>query len=262
MFLYLSLLHNLMKEPVFNADLGQHFLTDTDVLHKEIQASSLSTEDKVIEIGAGRGILTEQLAKRSGEVLSFEMDSRLSAFLDNVEEENKNLKIVYGDALKYSWKGYNKIVSNIPYHLSEAIILKAVESGTDELILIVGENFKDAVEKNEDKLGIVVNTFFDFKSVMHVKKSSFSPEPRVNSWLIKLKRKNGLKKRERTLQSFLRKKGKIKNALMSALTDEGITKNQARDKIKEMGFHDAVLEKSMASITGKVLSEIRRKLEI
>ncbi len=245
-----------------NLELGQHFLIDEQVIARKILEACLSKEDRIIEVGAGKGALTEKLAEKSKEVLAFEVDSRLSVFLDVLEKEHKNLKVFYGNALdaKFSWEGYNKVVSNIPYALAEPLIRKAIESNTDELLLIVGENFKDTVLENKGKTGIVVNLFFNFKPITEIKKESFHPQPKVDSWLVRLQRKRKIAKEERVLQNIVLKKGKIKNAIVMSLVNEGLTKNQSRDLMNRMNLHENVLNKPVGSITGRVLEEIRKGL--
>ena len=251
----------IMEDTNEDLELGQHFLVDKKVIEKTVLESNLSKEDKVIEVGAGKGALTEGLAAKSGEVLAFEIDEKLKPFLEVIEKKHKNLNIVYGDALKFSWEGYNKIVSNSPYALAEPIIKKSIEANVDELILIVGEKFKYVVLENKSKAGVVTNLFFDFKPITEIKKESFSPMPRVDSWLVRLQRKRKLSKEERVIQSIVLRKGKIKNAIISSLVSEGKTKNQSRDLMKKMNFHDDVLNKSVGSITGRVLEQIRNGLK-
>lgn len=250
-----------MEEFTPNLDLGQHFLVDKKVIDKEIAAASLSKKDMVIEVGAGKGILTKELAKKSKEVLAFEVDQKLSIFLDVLSKDHENIRILYGDALKFPWKGYNKVVSNIPYFLAEPLMKKAIESGIDEMVLIVGENFKNIITENKGKTGITVNLFFDFTEIQLIKKDSFEPMPRVDSWLIKLKRKEKLTKEERILQSIIMKKGKIKNAIISSLVDYGMTKRQSRELIQNMNAYEYTLNKPVASLTGKFLEDIRDNLK-
>ena len=77
-----------MEEFVPKENLGQHFLVDKHILEKEISVAELSKDDKVIEVGAGRGFLTEELVKKSKEVLAFEIDEELSDFLDALEKKH------------------------------------------------------------------------------------------------------------------------------------------------------------------------------
>lgn len=250
-----------MDEFELNPELGQHFLVDKKAIRKVISEAKLSKEDMVIEIGAGKGAFTEELAEKSKEVLAFEIDDKLRHFLDKITEEHENLQIIYGDAFKFSWKGYNKLISNPPYALAEPLIRKAVDENIEELTLIVGENFKDVVLENRSKAGIVVNLFFNFKPIEKIGKESFSPRPRVDSWLVKLERKRKITKEERILQGIVTRKGKIKNAIISSLVNEGMTKNQSRDLVGKLGLHENVLNKPVGSLTGRVLEEIRNGLK-
>ncbi|PJC44520.1 16S rRNA methyltransferase, partial [Candidatus Pacearchaeota archaeon CG_4_9_14_0_2_um_filter_39_13] len=132
-------------------DKGQHMLADVRIINREIEVAGLKKDDKVLEIGAGQGALTEALAGKCN-VVAFEQDSRFKERLSAIEKRNDNLKIIYGDALSYSWMGYDKIVSNIPYLLSESILIKAVKSEVPEMVLIVGEKFKEKLF-SDSKIG-------------------------------------------------------------------------------------------------------------
>lgn len=239
-----------------DADKGQHFLVDGKILRKEVDAAELTSSDKVIEIGAGSGILTKELVKYCS-VLSFEVDSGFKHALEQIE--SKNLKLVFSDALKYNWRGYSKIVSNIPYFLSEAIIMKAIESEINILVLIVGSRFKEKLE-GEDKIGQIARLFYDIKVLDEVSKLSFEPSPRVNSWLVKLtlKKQN---KMEKLLGNIVMFNGKIKNAVIYALVQQGKTKNQSREIIDKLGLDKNILEKSSAKITGALLQRLSKLVD-
>ena len=168
---------------------GQHFLTDKKALSDEINAASLSAKDSVIEIGAGEGVLTSQLIKKSGKVLAFEIDLQYKEKLEALKSNKNNLEIIYKDAMKSSWKGYNKIVSNIPYLVSEQLLNKSIKEKIPELILIAGEKLKEKLEKVDSKIGFITNLFYNIKFIRKVEKNCFSPPPRVNSWLMKFKLK-------------------------------------------------------------------------
>lgn len=239
-------------------DKGQHFLIDSKVIKKEIEIANISKKDKVIEIGAGEGILTFELVKKAGKVIAFEVDKRYSEKLNSFKK--KNLRIIYDDALKYSWKGM-KIVSNIPYVISEQIILKSIEDKVSEMVLIVGERLKEKLKEKNSKIGIIANLFYNINFIIKVEKKCFSPSPRVDSWMIRFERKKKFSEKEKRIIYILRGKGKLKNSLMSLLVREGKTKNQAREKIKNLGLHGGVLEKPIGSLTGRVLLRLRNILE-
>lgn len=242
-----------------NPEIGQHFLIDNEVLEKEIQAANMSANDKIIEIGAGKGELTSLLAENSKFVLAFEVDLSLKKYLDKLKHEN--IKIVYDDAMKYDWRGYNKIVSNIPYFLSGDLILRAIKDDIQDITLIVGEIFKDKLIQQEGKIGFIANLFYNITPVLEVDKKSFSPVPRVNSWLITFHKKQ-LNKSEKFLIDIINRKGKIKNAIMYALVSLGKTKKQSKEIIDSMHLSLPVLEKPTSRITKEFLEKIRDLIKL
>ena len=240
---------------------GQHFLEDKEIIKKEIALANLSKKDKVIEIGAGEGNLTEELIKKAGKVLAFEIDEKYSKKLEKLKENHDNLEIVYDNALNYSWRNYSKIISNIPYFISEQLIKKSIEDEILEIVVIVGERFKEILEKKESKMGVISNLFYEIDFIQKIDKSCFLPPPRTNSWLIKLRRKEKLSSKETFLASILGKKGKIKNALLYSLVERGKTKREARKKIENMNLSKQVLEKPVSRITGRFLIRLAENLE-
>ncbi|MBM3228472.1 hypothetical protein FJZ20_01105 [Candidatus Pacearchaeota archaeon] len=244
-----------------NLEKGQHFLKDKEIIEKEIAVADLSKKDRVIEIGAGEGNLTEKLVKKSGKVLAFEIDERYSEKLKKLKENYDNLEIIYDNALNYSWRDYSKIVSNIPYFLSEQLIKKSIEDGILEIVVIVGEKFGEILEKKESKIGVISNLFYEIDFIQKINKSCFLPPPRTNSWLIKLRRKEKLSSKEAFLASILGKKSKIKNALLYSLVERGKTKREARKIIEKKGFSKQVLEKPVSRITGRFLIKLAENFE-
>ena len=243
-------------------DKGQHFLVDNEIIKKEVAFANISKKDRIIEIGAGGGNLTAELVKKADEVLAFEIDKRYAKKLESLKKKNKNLKIIYDDAFNYSWKNYTKIVSNIPYFISEQLINKAIKDETPEMTLIVGEKFKEKLSiSQKSKIGIISNLFYDIEFALKVNKKCFSPQPRVNSWLIKLKKKEKFSDMESILISILRRSGKLKNAIIYSLVKKGWTKKESKRIIKDMNIQEQVLEKPISRITGKFLIRLAENLE-
>ena len=238
--------------PESNSDLAQHFLVDEKVLKKEVEIANLSKEDKIIEIGAGKGALTKLLAKKSKFVLAFEKDISLKKDLSKIDSDN--LKIVYDDAMNYDWRGY-KIVSNIPYFLSGDLILKAIQDRVNNITLIIGETFKEKLVNKEGKIGFIANLFYNIKPIIKIEKTSFNPAPRTDSWLITLIKKQ-MSDSEKFLVDVINRKGKIKNALIYALVNSGKTKNQARETIDSMNLSLQVLEKPTSKLTKEFLEKL------
>ncbi|MFA6047424.1 MAG: rRNA adenine dimethyltransferase family protein [Parcubacteria group bacterium] len=80
--------------------LGQNFLKDKAVLERIIESANLSTDDFVVEIGSGEGVLTEELVKHAGKVLAIEIDKNLATKLDSRFRGNDKVKIINDDILK------------------------------------------------------------------------------------------------------------------------------------------------------------------
>lgn len=235
-------------------DFGQHFLIDDKLLKKEVDLAEISKEDKVIEVGAGEGNLTKEILKKTKNLLSFEVDCSIK------EKFSKEiLKIIkFNDATKVSWKGYDKIVANIPYYLSEKILRKAIREEIKMLVLIVGENFKKKLENKENEIGYFADIFFNLEIIEKIPKNSFNPPPRVNSWLIKLIRKE--ENEDAVLRRIFLKNGKIKNAILSELLNIGKTKRESREIIKNSNFSFEELDASTKNLKKKTLEKIKEIL--
>jgi len=149
-------------------DLGQHFLMNQSLIKEEVKLAKISSKDNILEIGAGSGNLTKELIKTNAKIYSFEIDERYSSELK--ELKNENLTIIYDNTLNYSWRKYNKIVSNIPYEISEPLINKAIKEGINFLVLIIGENFKEILEKNNSKIGFISNLFYNISFIKKINK--------------------------------------------------------------------------------------------
>jgi 16S rRNA A1518/A1519 N6-dimethyltransferase RsmA/KsgA/DIM1 with predicted DNA glycosylase/AP lyase activity len=241
-----------MKIPKPLSYKHQHFLNNSEILKKQIKIAQLKKSDKVIEIGAGDGRLSKLIAPKVKQLTSFETDTRFKPLLKNL----KNTKFIFDNAIKYSWKNHNKIVANIPYSLSEQIILKSIKEEIKELTLIIGENFRKNIKENSSNIAILTNIFYTFFPIQKISKKEFSPQPKINSHLIQLKRKSNP-----LLQNIFTRKGKIKNAILYSLVQKGQTKNEAREIIQKLNIKKEILENSTRTLNGKFLLELKNSLK-
>ncbi len=237
----------------------QHLLLNKEIISKIVEEANLSKNDKVIEVGAGTGILTKELVKNSEKVLAFETDDSFKKELDKIKA--KNLELIYDNALNHSWRGYDKIVSNIPFSLSEPTIMKAIEENISFMVLTIGENFKKLMEKKTTKIGIFSDLFYNITPIMKINKSEFTPPPRIDAWIVKFEKKAKSNNIETILKRIVFRNGKIKNALIYSLVESGKTKNQAREIIEKLGINPPTLNKPVTSITGKFMGMLRERLE-
>ncbi len=163
--------------------MDQHFVTDEGVLEKEVELAELNKGDVVLEIGAGIGNLTEKIAARCA-VIAIEKDARFIPFLSRI----KNAEVVKGDALSIIKNlKFNKIISNIPYSLSQPLLLELMKCKWETAVLIVQKEFAKKIVSGS-KLAVVVNDCCDFSIEYFVSGASFYP-PSPDSAIILLRQK-------------------------------------------------------------------------
>ncbi|MBI68089.1 MAG: ribosomal RNA small subunit methyltransferase A [Chloroflexi bacterium] len=173
--------------------LGQHFLTDRNLLAVIADAASISSVDTVIEIGPGRGSLTGVLATRANRVIAIELDSELIEPLKSLEFPN--VKIVEGDAraanpddLLGECSSY-KLVGNLPYYAALPIIRSFFESTcrpSQSVFLLQKEVAMQicASPGSYSLASLGVQIFGDPRICKIVKPGSFSPAPKVTSAIV------------------------------------------------------------------------------
>ncbi|HRY52952.1 MAG TPA: 16S rRNA (adenine(1518)-N(6)/adenine(1519)-N(6))-dimethyltransferase RsmA [Candidatus Portnoybacteria bacterium] len=180
-----------------NKLLGQNFLRDKNVLDKIIAAANLTSNDTILEIGPGEGILTEALAQSAGRVIAVEKDRNLAALLKIKLAAAKNIEIVEGDILEclnndsLSLPQPYKVVANIPYYLTSHLIRLLLESAKppqDIILMIQKEVAKRICAKVPEMSLLAAATQFYAtpKIITSVSKNAFWPKPKVDSAIIKI----------------------------------------------------------------------------
>jgi 16S rRNA (adenine1518-N6/adenine1519-N6)-dimethyltransferase len=114
-----------------NRELGQHFLVDDNILGVAGRLAALSTEDVVLEIGAGLGVLTRYLADRVARVHAIELDRSLEPYLRDAVAGNGNVDLVFGDALALPLAALEppatKLVANLPYQVATPVVVESLD---------------------------------------------------------------------------------------------------------------------------------------
>lgn len=186
----------------FQKKFGQNFLIDTHVLGKIINASNITKDDFVLEIGPGIGTLTQYLCESAREVMAIEIDNNLIPVLSDTLSAYDNVTIVNKDILKLDMnriaKEYNsghpiKVVANLPYYITTPIIMGLFESHvplTDITVMVQKEVAQrmQAVPGTKDygALSLAVQYYSDAVIVANVPANCFIPRPNVGSAVIKL----------------------------------------------------------------------------
>lgn len=177
--------------------LGQHFLTSQGALSTMIDASNLAGDDIVVEIGPGRGILTEKLLVFVGKVIAVEKDASLISLLKEKfakEIASGKLILIEGDVLKFDIDSINspyKLIANIPYYITGEIIRKFLTAKykPKSMTLLVQKEVVERIVARDGKesiLSLSVKFFGTPKYIKTVKRGSFNPPPKVDSAVIKI----------------------------------------------------------------------------
>jgi len=184
-----------------NKFLGQNFLTSRKIIGEIIKAADLKSGEVVLEVGPGKGNLTEALLGAGARVIAVEKDKRLVKFLKTKFDGIDNLEIIEQDILKFlisNSKFLNKsqfpkykIVANLPYYITSHFLRKFLQSDFQPVLMVlmvqkeVGERIIARGGK-ESILSISVKSYGQPKIIKIVPAHYFSPKPKVDSVILKI----------------------------------------------------------------------------
>ncbi len=179
--------------------LGQNFLTNTGIVASIVDAASIIPLETVLEIGPGKGILTQELLKRGAKVIAVEKDDELIPFLEEKfkkEIDEKQLILIHDDILNlesakntaFNLKDY-KLVANIPYYITGLIIRKflTTKNQPKQMVLLVQKEVAERIIAENGKqslLSVSVKVYGTPKYIKTVKAGSFTPAPKVDSAIL------------------------------------------------------------------------------
>ncbi|GEK91639.1 ribosomal RNA small subunit methyltransferase A [Alkalibacterium kapii] len=241
--------------------LGQNFIIDTNILRNIVEAGDVSEKTTVIEIGPGIGALTEQLARRAGRVIAFEIDERLLPVLDDTLSPYSNIEIIHEDILNVDMDAFYKarlkdteeivVVANLPYYITTPIILRFLESHLpiDRMVLMMQKEVASRLSaqpstKAYGSLSIAVQYYMDAEVAFTVPKTVFMPQPNVDSAIIKLTRKKGtdidINDEELffilTRSTFVQRRKTLWNNLQAAFGKDERIKDKMSKALKQSGI--------------------------
>ncbi|MCB0497784.1 MAG: 16S rRNA (adenine(1518)-N(6)/adenine(1519)-N(6))-dimethyltransferase RsmA [Cyclobacteriaceae bacterium] len=213
--------------------LGQHFLKDTNIAQKIVNALSRhNAYNKVIEVGPGMGVLTQFLLdKPEWELIVVDLDKESTEYLI-AEFPKLNKNILTGDFLKINWQEnvgeHFAIIGNFPYNISSQIFFKVLEmrSSVEEVVCMIQKEVAQRIasppgNKTYGILSVLLQAYYSIEYLFTVKPGVFNPPPKVDSAVIRLKRneivslncdealffkivKQGFQNRRKTLRNALK----------------------------------------------------------
>lgn len=266
----------------FSKALGQNFIVNPSVCPRMADESGIDSESGVIEIGAGIGVLTAELAKRAKKVVCIELDSKLLPILDETLADFDNIEIINADVLKTDLAALIDekfggmpvyVCANLPYYITSPVIMTLLESrlplkavtvmvqreAAQRLCSPVGSRLSGAVT-------VAVDYYAEARKLFDVSAGSFMPAPKVDSSVIRLdiREKPGIEVSDEKLffsmvhAAFGQRRKTASNSISSGT---GIPKAVVAEAIERCGFPPSVRAESMTAEQLAALCEALNELK-
>ncbi|MCW4012219.1 MAG: rRNA adenine N(6)-methyltransferase family protein [Candidatus Bathyarchaeota archaeon] len=227
----------------------------------------MQSGETVLEIGPGAGNITESLLHHARYLICIEKNQKYIPILETRFKEADNLKIIHDDALKTYLPKHDRLVSNLPYMISEAFFQRTLRLGFKSATFIVSKGFAETLlaEPGEKytKLSWQAQLFYDITRHEDVPATAYLPEPRVSTTIISLEPRLDHSKTEKTLIELLQQGDKYtKNALRESLirSEACETKKQAKTLVTDLGLSDDVLGSWASRLSLENLQTLEEKL--
>lgn len=170
--------------------LGQNFLRDRRVAERQVEAADVRPSDKVLEIGPGLGVLTDELVKRAGKTIAVEKDPALTGYLEG-RYKDKNFELLEGDVLQMDLPEFDKIVSNIPFSISSPLTFKLLKEEFELGVLMYQKEYAERLTAGKDddgysRLSVMTSILADVDHLFDVSPKRFYPPPDVEVSVVRL----------------------------------------------------------------------------
>lgn len=218
--------------------LGQNFLVDPVYRARIVAAAELERDDAVLEVGPGRGELTELIAAQAGQVVAVELDDRLIEPLRGRFAGLGGVSVLHADILTQqpgplmtaSGASHYKVIANLPYYITGAVIRHLLESDPPPslLVLTVQSEVADRIVARPPKMSLLalsVQFYCDAHIVGRIPAGAFYPVPKVDSAVVRMRRRTPPEVRDISHEAFFRvaragfrqPRKKIRNSLAAGL---------------------------------------------
>lgn len=274
----ISVIKKILSEHgfTFSKSLGQNFLINPTVCPRMAEACGADSDTGVLEIGAGIGVLTAELAKRAKKVVSLELDTRLIPVLAETLGEFSNVEILNADVLKIDlnkliddcFQGMHVAVcANLPYYITSPVIMALLESRipVDAVTVMVQKEAAARLcapvgSRDAGAVTVAVNYYAQAEKLFDVSAGSFMPAPKVDSSVIRLNIRKEPPVEVSDEKFFFRvikaafgqRRKTASNSLSAGL---GIPKDKVSAAIAAAGFEPSVRAESLTMQELALLSE-------
>jgi len=240
--------------------LGQNFLVDLNIVRKIVALAAVTPNDSVLEIGPGRGVLTDVLCKTAGRVTAVEIDPRLHAYLAERPAAFPNLTLVLDDALVYPVENLpvgTIVVANLPYYISTPLLFRLLDQRDrfPRLVLMLQNEVADRLvakpgSSDYGVLSVMAQYAAEITKAFRVSAQCFRPRPEVGSAVVLLRTRE---RRKLTLEEEPRFASLVKAAfahrrktLVNSLRDEGYDQARIIDALERLTLAPAVRAETLS----------------
>ena len=250
----------------FKKQFGQNFISDTNLLKSIVDASGITKETTIVEIGCGAGTLTRALAETAKKVYAFDIDKDLQPVLAETLAGLDNVEVIFRDFNKINLQEFEKeigeytVVANLPYYITTPLVTKLLEESekVQGLSIMVQEEVAErfCAKENTPEYGSITAGIAlkgEAKIVKRVSRNLFYPRPNVDSAVVKItfeKERIPVKSKTAYRQTvkcaFLNRRKTLENNLVNFF-------NVSRETAKEILLLSGVEEKAR----GETLSPTR-----
>lgn len=179
------------------AYLGQHFLASDGHRRRIVDALHLKGGENVLEIGPGRGAITDLLAERAGRLVGIEVDPRLAGNLKERYAGNDRVEIIEGDILEVTlppFDGPVRVVGNLPYYITSPILMRLFEHAAqiDYIVVMVQREVAERMTaqpgtRDYGLLTVTTRYYAEPKLLLTIPPGAFQPRPKVESAVVGMK---------------------------------------------------------------------------
>lgn len=179
-----------------NKSFGQNFLVNRAILHKIVEAAEIGADDEVLEVGAGTGVLTRELAQHARRVVAVELERDMLALLAKTTAHLRNVELVarnmlFLDPAEYFGQSPYKLVANLPYYITAPTFRHFLESANPPRMLVVMVQLEVAQRivagpGDLSVLGVSVQFYGQPRIMARVPADAFYPAPKVESAILRV----------------------------------------------------------------------------
>ncbi len=184
---------------------GQNFLKHRSTAVRIVAKAEFTKEDHILEVGVGLGALTLCLAEQVAQVTGIEIDRGIVAYLQQTDKLPDNVTLLHEDVLKSDFKSLHqkigkplKIISNLPYSISNPFIFKLIDNRTliERVVILLQKEMAQRLTAapNTKEYGIpsvLLQSCAEVRQLMEVGAAEFHPRPKVDSLLIEIRFDSG-----------------------------------------------------------------------